>query len=187
MFFETYFPQLLQSGLHIVLFILIRFILVLLLKRFAKKSERLDQRTNLILKYINFVTIFFLIVGLILIWGVDFRNIGLLMSSVFAVIGIALFAQWSILSNITSGIIMFFTFPYKIGDYIKIHDKEFASEGIIDDIKTFHVIIKTIDGDLVTYPNSLMLQKGVSVVKPEDIEDYLREHEDKNVKEQPID
>jgi len=187
MFFETYFSQLLQSGLHIVLFILIRFILVLLLKRFAKKSERLDHRTNLILKYINFVTIFFLIVGLILIWGVDFKNIGLLMSSVFAVIGIALFAQWSILSNITSGIIMFFTFPYKIGDYIKIHDKEFGAEGIIEDIKTFHIIIKTTDGEFVTYPNSLMLQKGVSVVKPEDIDEYLQVLEDKNVKEQPID
>jgi hypothetical protein len=26
-----------------------------------------------------------------------------------------MFAQWSILSNITSGIILFFSFPFKIG------------------------------------------------------------------------
>ena len=31
---------------------------------------------------------------------------------------------WSILSNVTSGIILFFNFPYKVGDKVEIHDKE---------------------------------------------------------------
>lgn len=187
MFFETYLSQIILSGVHLVLFIILRWVMLRLLRRFARKSERLEHRTNLIVKHIDYMTIFILIVGLILIWGIDFRNIGLVMSSIFAVIGIALFAQWSILSNITSGIIMFFTFPYKIGDFIKIHDKEFPSEGIIEDIKTFHVILKTIEGELVTYPNSLMLQKGVTVVKPEELDEYLNDENDKSVKEQPID
>ena len=42
--------------------------------------------------------------------------------------GVAMFAQWSILSNITSGIILFFSFPFKIGDLILIHDKDFPIE-----------------------------------------------------------
>ncbi len=187
MFFETYFFQLLQTGLHIVLFIILRWVAIVLLKRFARRSERVEHRTNLIVKYINYTVFFLLITGLILIWGVDFRNIGLVMSSIFAVIGIALFAQWSILSNITSGVIMFLTFPYKIGDYIKIHDKDFPNEGIIEDIKTFHLIIRTNEGELITYPNSLMLQKGVTVIKPEDLPAYLEHQDDKNVKDQPID
>ena len=87
------------------------------------------------------------------------------MSSIFAVIGIAFFAQWSILSNVTSGIIMFFTFPYKIGDYVIIHDKDFPCEGFIEDIKTFHIILYTSGDSTITYPNSMMLQKGVSIVK----------------------
>ena len=127
-----------------------------------------------------------IIFGLILIWGVDFTDVGWVMSSVFAVIGIGFFAQWSILSNITSGIIMFFTFPYKIGDFIIIHDKEYAYEGTIEDIKGFHVLIKSNSGELITYPNSLMLQRGVTVVKPDEIDEYLHD-DDKNVKEQPID
>lgn len=187
MFIENYYSQIVLSGVHLVVFIVLRWVMLRLLKRFSKRSEKLEHRTNLIVKHIDYLTIFILIFGLIIIWGIDFRNIGLVMSSIFAVIGIALFAQWSILSNITSGVIMFFTFPYKIGDFIKIHDNEFASEGIIEDIKTFHVIIKTMEGELITYPNSLMLQKGVTVVKPEELDEYLIEEENKNVKEEPID
>jgi small-conductance mechanosensitive channel len=185
-FLDNNLHQLIQTGAHLLLFVLLRWIFRRLVKRFARKSERVEHRTGLILKYIDFLTIFLLILGFFLIWGVAFADLGLVMSSVFAVIGVALFAQWSILSNITSGVIMFFTFPYKIGDYIKVHDKDFPYEGIIEDIKTFHLIIKTTDGEFITYPNSLMLQKGVTVIKPGEIEEFLH-HEDKNVKEQPID
>ena len=86
-------------------------------------------------------------------------------SSVFAVIGIGLFAVWSILSNITSGVIMFFSFPYKIGDEIKIHDKDFPVIAIIEDIKAFQIHLRTSEGELITYPNNLILQKAVSLVK----------------------
>lgn len=185
-FFDNHLLQMVQTGAHVLFFVILRWILIRLVKRFAKKSEKVEHRTGLILKYIDFLTIFLLILGLFLIWGVEFADLGFVMSSVFAVIGVALFAQWSILSNITSGVIMFFTFPYKIGDYIKVHDKEFPYEGIIEDIKTFHLIVKTTEGELITYPNSLMLQKGVSVIKPDEINEFLLD-DDKNVKEQPID
>lgn len=185
-FLKNNLTQIIQTGAHILLFVILRWVLIKLVKRFAKKSEKVEHRTGLIIKYIDLLTIFLLLLGIFLIWGVEFKDLGLVMSSVFAVIGVALFAQWSILSNITSGVIMFFTFPYKIGDYIKVHDKEFPYEGIIEDIKTFHLIVKTTEGELITYPNSLMLQKGVSVIKPDEIDEFLLD-DDKNVKEQPID
>jgi len=166
---EIYSIQFLKSIIVIAVLLIIRWLLIVIVRRYARKFERVEHRTGLIIKYIDFATIFLIILGLILIWGVQIKDLGLVMSSVFAVIGIGFFAQWSILSNITSGIIMFFTFPYKIGDYIIIHDKEFPYEGIIEDIKTFHLIIKTSAGEIITYPNSMMLQKGVSVIKPVDI------------------
>lgn len=88
----------------------------------------------------------------------------LFISSIFAVVGVASFAQWSILSNITAGIIIFFSYPFKIGDKIKIHDKEYPVEGEIEDIKAFYVILKTNDGEMITYPNNLLMQKGISVI-----------------------
>ncbi|MCB0466407.1 MAG: mechanosensitive ion channel [Aequorivita sp.] len=178
--------QLIESGVLILALLLLRMMLKRTVRNFAKKIERLEHRTGLIMKHVDFAVFFLIILGLILIWGVDFRNLGLVMSSIFAVIGIAFFAQWSILSNITSGVIMFFTFPYKIGDYIKIHDKEMACEGIIEDIKTFHIILHTKNDEIVTYPNSMMLQKGVSIVKAEEFYEQQQEL-DKNKEDLPHD
>lgn len=102
------------------------------------------------------------------------RELGLIISSVFAVIGVALFATWSILSNITAGIILFFYFPYKIGDRIRLQDKDFTDEAIIIDIQSFTVHLLKNDGELLTYPNNLLLQKGVVLVKKQvDIESDL--------------
>jgi small-conductance mechanosensitive channel len=87
-----------------------------------------------------------------------------LFSSVFAVIGVAMFATWSILSNVTAGIILFFSFPFKIGDRIRILDSDFPEEADILDIKAFHLYLKKDNGELVTYPNNLLLQKGVALI-----------------------
>lgn len=157
--------QFIESGVLILVMFLLRQLIKKAVRDFTQRINRLEHRTALVMKHVNYVIFFIVLVGLILIWGVNFRNIGLFMSSIFAVIGVALFAQWSILSNITSGIIMFFTFPYRIGDYIVIHDKDAPCEGIIEDIKTFHVILHTPDNQIITYPNSMMLQKGVSIKK----------------------
>lgn len=183
---ESYYPELIKSAILIFILFLLRQIINRTVRNFAQKIERLEHRTGLVMKHVNFAVFFLIVVGLFMIWGVNFKNLGLVMSSVFAVIGIAFFAQWSILSNITSGIIMFFTFPYKIGDYIIIHDKEMPCEGIIEDIKTFHIILHTKDNEIVTYPNSMMLQKGVSIVKPKEFYEHKSEA-DKNIESLPHD
>lgn len=187
MYLEEYYPKLLQTLIFLVTISLLRFIINKTVQNFTKRIERLEHRTGLIKKHINFAAFFILIVGLIVIWGV-FHDLGLFMSSIFAVIGIAFFAQWSILSNITSGVIMFFTFPYKIGDYIKIHDHDRPCEGIIADIKTFHIILHTSEHEIITYPNSMMLQKGVSIISAKEYHDqHPKKDEDKNIERHPED
>jgi|SRR5690625_4730516 len=163
-FINTYIVQIVETAILIFILGFIRWILKRAVINFTLKIERYEKRTRLILKHINILIFSFFVFLLILIWGVDLRNVEVVFTSVFAIIGIAFFAQWSILSNITSGIIMFFTFPYKIGDFIRIQDKDFPSEGRIEDIRTFHTILRTSQGELITYPNSLMLQKGVSIL-----------------------
>ena len=59
----------------------------------------------------------------------------------------------------------FFGFPYRVGDRIKILDKDDDMSGIIDEISMFHVILKREDGNIVTYPNTLILQKAVLKVE----------------------
>jgi len=164
-FVNTYSQQLITSGILFLTLTIIRFIIIKLIVKYAVKSDVIESRKNLIIKYVSvFFTTLFLI-GLLTVWGVQKEDLFFTISSILTVVGVALFAQWSILSNVTSGLIILFSFPFKIGDTIKIHDKDFPMEGEIISIHTFYTYLKTLDGELVTYPNSLLLQKGISVMK----------------------
>ncbi len=66
---------------------------------------------------------------------------------------------------------MFFSFPYKVGDKIKIHDKDYPVEGIIEDIRTFQLILRDDQNNLVTYPNNLILQKAVTLIQKDALDD----------------
>lgn len=77
------------------------------------------------------------------------------------ILGIAFFAQWSIISNITSSLIIFFNHPAKIGDEIIVFDKDYSIEGRISDIGVFFVIIKTVDGEKITIPSNVFTQKMI--------------------------
>lgn len=96
-----------------------------------------------------------------LVLGLGYGDVSFLLSSVFAVIGIAFFAQWSILSNITASVVIFFAFPYRVGDRVKVTDADFDLSGTVEEIGLFHVMIKTESGNTITYPNNMILQKPV--------------------------
>ena len=61
-------------------------------------------------------------------------------------------------------IILLFSFPFKIGDYIRLHDKDFPIEAEIIDIRGFYTLLRTIDGEMMSYPNNILLQKGISII-----------------------
>ena len=86
-------------------------------------------------------------------------------SSMLAVVGIAFFAQWSILSNITAGLILFFYHPLKIGDSITVIDKDQPVQGTIHDIGYFFMHVETPNNEYITIPNNAILQKMV-LIKP---------------------
>lgn len=164
-FLRDYSSELLGTIIALGVFLVTRLLLVKTIRRIGRISDINRIRTRLVIRYVTFALTVILIVTLILTWGVNIRELGLIISSVFAVIGVALFATWSILSNITAGIILFFYFPYKIGDRIRIQDKDFPEEAIIMDIQSFTVHLLKDDGELLTYPNNLLLQKGVVLIK----------------------
>ena len=157
----------------IVLYFFIKSLTVKIVKRFAKTNEVLEHRANLIVKYINILIGTLALLTIIITWGVKKDQIILFISSVFAVVGVASFAQWSILSNVTAGIILFFSYPFKIGDKIKIHDKDFPIEAEILDIKAFYIILMSTEGEKITFPNNLLMQKGISIVnEPVEVSEF---------------
>lgn len=171
MFLANYQNELIISGIVIISLLIIRFITHFTITKIAKKNDINDARIRLIRRYIT-VTLFLIAILIeAFVFGTEFKELAFFFSSIFAVIGIGLFAIWSILSNVTSGIIMFFNFPYKVGDKIEIHDKDFPITAIIEDIRAFQLHLRTKDGDLVTYPNNLMLQKAVTLIEKDAIDD----------------
>ncbi|TLF44865.1 mechanosensitive ion channel domain-containing protein [Maribacter aurantiacus] len=170
-FIEDHKSSLLFSLVLFVIILIFKIIFTSIVKKVGKLSDFNPVRINLIIKYINIVLITLAIIALTFIWGVNYRDLGVLLSSVFAVIGVALFAQWSILSNITAGVIIFFSFPFKIGNTIRILDKEILDTDnperevfVIEDIKPFHLHLRRANGEIITYPNNLVLQKGVVLI-----------------------
>jgi small-conductance mechanosensitive channel len=156
--------EILATSITFVVLLVLKFVSTKTIRKIGRISDLNQARTRLVLKYVSIALFTIGIGALIFIWGVNFKEIGLLFSSVFAVIGVAMFATWSILSNVTAGIILFFSFPFKIGDRIRILDSDFPEEADILDIKAFHLYLKKDNGELVTYPNNLLLQKGVALI-----------------------
>lgn len=121
----------------------------------AKSDFRINQVSRLVSYFINGSCLIILAI----IWGVDPQSVVVVFSSLFTIIGVAMFAQWSILSNITAGIIIYFSMPFRVGDEIEIYDKEMPVLGTIENIMTFTLHIRTPEGDLVVLSNIVFLQK----------------------------
>lgn len=164
-FINQYAREITSTVILLAVVFLLRYFSTKAVRKYAIISEVLDHRANLVIKYISVLLTAISLIAIIVIWGVDTDYIITTLSAVITVIGVALFAQWSILSNITSGIILLFSFPFKIGDIIRIHDKDFPIEAEIDDIRTFHTLLRTKEGEIITYPNNLLLQKGITIVR----------------------
>lgn len=132
------------------------------LRGIGERKNAAPKRATYISKVFNFGLAILVVFLLCLIWGIDYSSILFAASSTLAVIGIAFFAQWSILSNITASIVIFFSYPTRIGDKVRVLDTETSTiEGTIVDINLFQVLIQTDADDLVNYPNNLIIQKPV--------------------------
>ena len=160
-FLENNLSEIILTSAIFIGLVIIRWLFKKAAVGIAKRREMNVQRTKLMVRYINTLVTFCVLFAILLIWGIEPNQVAVLFSSVFAVIGIALFAIWSILSNVTSGVILYFYYPFKIGDKIKILDKDFPLEATIEDIQAFQIHLRTDKGELVTYPNNLILQKSI--------------------------
>ncbi|AZR82826.1 MULTISPECIES: mechanosensitive ion channel family protein [Piscirickettsiaceae] len=120
-------------------------------------------------KYFRVVLIILTAVMLLLAWGIDYRGLVVVASSILAMLAVALVAQWSILSNITAGVLIFFSFPVRIGDKMEIIDGASTVIGEIVEINLFQIILRDDDGKMVSYPNNLLLQKAVRKLQKDDV------------------
>lgn len=145
----------------IVVVFIIREISRFIIRKHAEKYELDNSQRVYANKFFNFTLAIILLIVLGIIWDISVKGLSVYFASVFAVVGVALFAQWSIISNVTASIILFFNSPFKIGSRIRIMDKDDSVEGKVHDITFFNIHIETDEGTIISYPNNLALQRPI--------------------------
>lgn len=156
---------------------LVLILIMNLTRRITKKItavKNLDpNRKKVVLNVFYFVYYILFFAGVFAILGIDLQELSIFLSSILAILGIAFVAQWSHLSNLTASIIIFFYHPLKIGDTVKLLDKEFDFVGVVEDISGFYITIRNKDTNQdIVIPNSMVLQKGIQFIEKRNYEDH---------------
>ena len=91
------------------------------------------------------------------VWGFDVKGLMTVSASVIALLGVSLFAGWSILSNVTAFFLLIFHQSYKRGNFIRIILGDNYIEGYISEINLFNTKLITEGKEIVVYPNTLLI------------------------------
>ncbi|WP_235914942.1 mechanosensitive ion channel family protein [Flagellimonas ochracea] len=138
------------------------------IRRFGRLSS-IDMNNRKIIFYLHNLLFYGLaLVGLSIIWGVNLQDFSVFLSSILAILGVGFVAQWSILSNLTASVILFFNHPLRLGDRIRVLDKDFDWTGKVEDLSGFYLFMRTDDGRRITIPTNLVIQKGIEILQPEE-------------------
>ncbi|MFT7037240.1 MAG: MscS family membrane protein [Cyclobacteriaceae bacterium] len=165
---ETVIKQITITGGITILYFILRIIISRFNKRYALKNKIREDRVVQTNKIINFVLTFIFIIIIAIAWEFEFEKVFTYMLTLLTVIGIGLFAQWSILSNITASVILFFYFPYRIGGKVKIIDGDNSIIGTVKNISLFSIKIQNEEGQIISYPNNLAIQKPIVLLEDVD-------------------
>ena len=165
---EAYKVQLFETLAVLIVYAIAYFVSDNIINNSLKKTQLQRARRKMIIKAMNLFIFIGVVVVLAGIWGLEQHEIAVFASTLLTALGVAFFAQWSLLSNITSSIILFFYHPLKLGDTIKVMDKDCPFEGEITEMTYFFIYLKTADGEIITVPNSMVLQKSISVIEKAD-------------------
>jgi small-conductance mechanosensitive channel len=167
--------QIIETVIILGCYIILYFIFKTVINNFLKKTRLERARRKIAIRAVQLFTTMTAIVLLTGVWGFKQDEIALFASTILTALGIAFFAQWSLLANITSSILIFFNHPVKLGDYIKVLSKDYQYEGEVTEMNYFFVHIRTNDNEIITIPNSHLFEKSFSVTQnKEKSEDLIK-------------
>ena len=162
---ETYKLQIIETLVILGVYILLYFAFKTIINNFLKKTSLERGRRKIAIRSLQLFTTITAIILLTGVWGFKQNEIAIFASSILTALGIAFFAKWSLLSNITSSILIFFNHPIKLGDSIKLLHKDYQYEGEVVELNYFFVYLKTRDNEIITIPNSDFFDKSFTVSK----------------------
>jgi small-conductance mechanosensitive channel len=159
---DFYEFKIIESILILAFYFVTKKVSFKLVDKFLSNQSLLNSRGNLVKRVLKIVYLTITLVLISIIWGVNQSEFAVFVGSALTVIGVALFAQWSLLSNITSSIILFFNHPIRIGDTITILEaKDYTIEGTVSYTGIFFITLTTSDGSEILIPNNQFIQKSI--------------------------
>lgn len=153
---DTFLNWCLNTGVKIIIALLIMFISFKLInffsKRISKKLEKKKADATLSRVLVSAIRISLKVLVLVCLIG----YIGIETASISAVIaslgvGISLAVQGT-LSNFAGGIIIIIMRPFKLGDYITSN----GESGTVEDIRLFYTHVRTNDNRMIYIPNGTL-------------------------------
>jgi len=115
---EIFYTKIIESIIVVTILVVTRNIVNRLIDKTTIDKLIQKSRTQLVKRVIHLIILIIGFTLIMIIWGVKQSDLAVFMGSVLTIVGVAFFAQWSFLSNITSSIILFFGHSVKIGDHI---------------------------------------------------------------------
>lgn len=159
---EIYKQQLIETFIVLILYFITYQICAKIIKNTLSKRHFITARGALIRRVLNILFLTISLIFITLIWGVKQSDLTIYLGSALSIVGVAFFAQWSLFSNITSSIIIFFNHPIKINDFIRILEaKDYEICGTIQNIGIFFITLMTENGEEITLPNNIFIQKSI--------------------------
>lgn len=130
-------------------------------KRLGRRREFSRARIFQTSVVINAACLVISLIAVGVLWGLKGDGLMVFATSLMALLGVALFASWSMLSNATAAIILFFSAPYRVGDRIRLLDGDNTVTGQIRHMGLIFITVQDELGHRYTLPNNLLLQKTV--------------------------
>lgn len=100
---------------------------------------------------------------LVVIWGINIGSVMIFASTAITLLGVALFASWSLLSNITAYFILLAHPSLARGNVVRIMEADNYIEGRITDLSLFNLRLETVKREVIVYPNNLVLTRPFMV------------------------
>jgi small-conductance mechanosensitive channel len=163
--FEQYKVNIILSFIILLLYFVIQRLAIPRLESMVEQGALKNKvlRQSIVLIRLLYGVISFAII--LFIWGFDFKWLLAASSGIIALTGVALFANWSLLSNVTAFFILLAHRSYKRGTFIRILDADNYIEGVISDINIFNTRLISDNREYIIYPNNLLIARP-TVINP---------------------
>lgn len=158
--------QLIVTAVGIFLYILLDRIGAPRVKKGADRREFESGAASRILRVVRTVFALFGALFLLVVWGVDPSAVLIVATTTITLLGVALFASWSLLSNVTAYFVLLWHPTFTRGTFIRVIDGDNYVQGYISDLSLFSVELITEDKEVIIYPNNLLLGR-VALINPE--------------------